>query len=98
MPPGSHHDEIGSAFMRRLKNLSLDISLFVGSSPLPRFTFGHYDFRGSVLLADVEQREGQVVTFERMGERHCAVNRNLRVRRVIHRDEDVSQTHRSAFE
>jgi len=68
MPPGSHHDEIGSAFMRRLKNLSLDIPLFVGPSPLPRFTLGHYDFRESVLLADVEQREGQFVTFERMGE------------------------------
>jgi hypothetical protein len=54
MPPGSHHDEIGSAFMRRSKNLSLDIPLFVGFSPLPRLTLGHHDFRESVFLARLE--------------------------------------------
>ena len=68
MPLRRHHDEIGVAFIRRLKNLSLDIPLFVSLSPLPRLTLRHYDFREAVFLADVEQREGHSVTFERMGE------------------------------
>src|SRR5215470_15759320 len=68
MPPGSHHDEIGAAFMRRLKNLSLDRPLFGGLSPLPGLTLRHDDFREAVFTADVDQREDYAVTFERTGE------------------------------
>jgi len=68
MPPSRHHDEIGAIFMRRLKNLLLDMPLFVGLSPLPRLTLRHYDFREAIFLADVEQREDYSVAFERLGE------------------------------
>ncbi len=68
MPQGRHHDEIGAAFMRRLKNLSLDMPLLVSHSPLPRLTLRHYDFREAIFLADVEQREDYSVAFERLGE------------------------------
>jgi hypothetical protein len=98
MPPGSHRDEIGAAFMRRLKDPLLDMPLFAGLSPLPRLTLGHYDLWEALFLADVEQGEDYAVAFERMGECHGALNRDLWVRRVIHWYEDVSQTHRSAFE
>jgi hypothetical protein len=98
MPQGRHHDEICAAFMRRLKNLSLDMTLFVSLSPLPRLTLRHYDIREAIFLADVEQCEDYSVAFERMGECHSAINRDLRVRRMVHRDEYVSQTHRAAFE
>jgi len=54
--------------MRSLKNLSLDMTLFVSLSPPPRLTLRHYDFREAIFLADVEQREDYSVAFERMGE------------------------------
>jgi hypothetical protein len=97
MPPGCHNDEISAAFIRRLEDLSLDIPLFIDLSPPPPLTLRHYDFREALFLSDVEQGEDYAVAFERMGECHGALNRDLRVRRVIHRYEDVSQTHRPAF-
>jgi hypothetical protein len=68
MPPRRHHDEIGAAFIRCMKNLLLDVPLDVDLSPPPRLTLRHYDFREAVFLADVEQRDGHSVTSERVGE------------------------------
>jgi hypothetical protein len=67
MPSGRHHDEIGVAFIRRLKNLSLDSPPFVDLSPLPRLTLRHYDFRKAIFFADVEQGEDYSAAFERAG-------------------------------
>ena len=54
--------------MRSLKNLSLDMTLFVSLSPMPHLPLRHDDFREAIFLSDVEQCEDYSVAFERMGE------------------------------
>jgi len=68
MPPGCHHYEIGVAFVRCSKNLSLYVPLFVDLSPMPCLTGGHYDLWKAILFTDVKQGECHPAAFERVCE------------------------------
>jgi hypothetical protein len=63
-----HHDEICAVFVRRLKNLSLDVPPFAELPPLPQLPPRYDDFREAAFFADMKQREDHPMTIECVGQ------------------------------